>query len=180
MRVSRPQSSERRLKDMVGSGCFIERLILSGCLITDVGAVELASALKGHRSLKTLTLSDNKITDIAALAIADSLKVNEKLETLDLGLNSISDDGACALANWVAKSESVIRIMLHFNLLGVRTAEAFIDALSEQILRVDDGKMRMLNLLGIKDLSADVRKRFKEITEEYAETFSLKPFLLKI
>ena len=60
MRVLRPQSSERRLKNMVGSGCQIERLILSGCQITDVGAVELAYALKGHRSLKTLTLSDNK------------------------------------------------------------------------------------------------------------------------
>ena len=96
MRVLRPQSSDRRLKNMVGSGCQIERLVLSGCEITDVGAVELAYALKGHRSLKTLTLSDNKITDVATIAIADSLMVNEKLETLDLGYNLITDDGACA------------------------------------------------------------------------------------
>ena len=180
MRVLRPQSSERRLQNMVGSGCFIEHLILSGCLITDIGAVELASALKGHRSLKTLTLSDNKITDVAAIAIAESLKVNEMLQTLDLGFNLINDDGACALAEWVEKSESVLRIMLNFNNLSIRTAKAFMKAIEEQILRVDDGKMRMLNLLGIKNIPSDIKSKFKNITNEYAESFSLKPFLLKI
>jgi hypothetical protein len=180
MRVLRPQSSERRLQNMVGSGCYIERLILSGCLITDIGAVELASALKGHRSLKSLTLSDNKITDVAAIAIADSLKVNEMLQTLDLGFNLITDDGACALAEWVEKSESVQRIMLNFNNLSVRTAKTFIKALEIQILKVDEGKMRMLNLLGIKELPPDVRTNFKQITNEYVDTFNLKPFLLKI
>eukprot|EP00943_MAST-04B_sp_MAST-4B-sp1_P009742 g9742.t1 len=180
MRVLRPQSSERRLQNMVGSGCYIERLILSGCLITDIGAVELASALKGHRSLKTLTLSDNKITDVAAIAIADSLKVNETLQTLDLGFNLITDDGACALAEWVEKSESVLRIMLNFNNLSVRTAKAFIKALEIQILKVDEGKMRMLNLIGIKELPPDTRTQFKQVTNDYTDTFNLKPFLLKI
>ena len=53
-------------------------------------------------------------------------------------------------------------------------------AIEEQILRVDDGKMRMLNLLGIKNIPSDIKSKFKNITNEYAESLSLKPFLLKI
>ena len=70
--------------------------------------------------------------------------------------------------------------MLNFNNLSIRTAKAFMKAIEEQILRVDDGKMRMLNLLGIKNIPSDIKSKFKNITKEYAESFSLKPFLLKI
>ena len=180
MRVLRPQSSERRLKNMVGSGCQIERLILSGCQITDVGAVELAYALKGHRSLKTLTLSDNKVTDVATIAIADALMVNEKLETLDLGYNLITDDGACAIAGWVKKSESVERIMLNFNKLSVRSIEAFIDALEGQMAKLNTSKMRVLNLMGIKEIPESIKSKFHSTKLEFAEIFSLKPFLLSM
>ena len=37
-----------------------------------------------------------------------------------------------------------------------------------------------ISSLGIKNIPSDIKSKFKNITNEYAESFSLKPFLLKI
>ena len=117
---------------------------------------------------------------MATIAIADSLMINEKLETLDLGYNLITDDGACAIAGWVKKSEIVERIMLNYNKLSVRSVEAFIDALEGQIAMLNTSKMRMLNLMGIKEIPESIKSKFHSTKLELAETFSLKPFLLSM
>lgn len=183
MRVLRPQSSEKRLQDMVGSGCRLERLVLSGCKITDIGGIALAAALRGHCSLKTLTLSDNQLTSVTAVALAEHLKVNKTLETLDLGVNKIGDDGGIALATWVSRSPSAVRVMLNKNLIGEGTYKAFTKAFYVQIDISDTAQFRLLNLTCVPDLvsiSKEVQSDLQTAVTQYEDTFSLSNFVLNM
>jgi hypothetical protein len=183
MRVLRPQSSERRLQNMVGSGCKLERLVLGGCQITDIGGAELAKALRAHGSLKTLTLSDNKLTSITAIAIAENLKLNTKLETLDLGFNLIDDAGGVALAEWVGGSPSVVRVMLNKTQIGRDTYAAFTKAINQQIDEQDEGRFRMLMLNVVPDdvkIPMNFKDALVEAVREYEDIFDIKKFILNM
>merc|ERR1712078_588782 len=69
-------------------------------LVSDKGALELASALKHNRSMTLLNLRKQfpALTDKAAKGFAEMFETNKTLQQLRLRRNRISDAGAVALA----------------------------------------------------------------------------------
>ena len=65
---------------------------LSQGSIDDVGATQLADALRTNTSLRNLDLHYNEIDDEGAVQLADALCTNTSVQELDLNSNAVSEE----------------------------------------------------------------------------------------
>jgi Ran GTPase-activating protein (RanGAP) involved in mRNA processing and transport len=81
------------------------------------GAVKIARALEGHRTLKALNLWSNDLGEDVGQAFGRTLAQNSSLTCLVLSENSIGDVGACAIAD-ALKTNTTLR-SLSFGCNGI-------------------------------------------------------------
>ncbi|WP_342269845.1 leucine-rich repeat domain-containing protein [Rickettsia endosymbiont of Orchestes rusci] len=93
-------------------------LDLYGNNIDEVGAKELAAALKSNNSLTYLNLWNNNIGDVGAKFLAAALKSNNSLTYLDLNSNNIGKVGAKELAVALKSNNSLTYLYLGGNNIG--------------------------------------------------------------
>jgi Ran GTPase-activating protein (RanGAP) involved in mRNA processing and transport len=91
---------------MSNTGCV--EIDLSGCDITEKGAKIIAKALKegAYPSLRVLRLEENNIGN-GVEDIADALKGNKTLTTLSLAHNELGDENVKVLANALKHNTSL-------------------------------------------------------------------------
>jgi len=79
--------------------------------IGDAGAVALAEALKGNKTLKDLHLDSNRIGDKGAAALAAALAANDTLQFLNIEHNGLSK-GAVEQLRKAAKESKSLQIFV--------------------------------------------------------------------
>ena len=122
----------------------LEILNLSGCLLGDEGATEVAVSISNHPSLSSLDLSNNAIGNAGAIAIAKALDENGSIEELNLAENAIDIAGAIRIAVTL-EIHSLKSLILNSNPIGDAGVKALAKALeinpSLVILAIRDAKV---------------------------------------
>ncbi|XP_049318884.1 NLR family CARD domain-containing protein 3-like isoform X1 [Astyanax mexicanus] len=97
--------------------CYLEKLLLRSCSLTEESCAVLASALSSNSSkLKELDVGNNALQDSGVKALSAGLKNSHcKLEYLGLYYCSITEDGYAALASALKSNPSHLRT-LHLTL----------------------------------------------------------------
>ncbi|XP_023563904.1 NACHT, LRR and PYD domains-containing protein 14 [Octodon degus] len=155
--------------------CYLRRLSLESCGLTEVSCEDLSSALIRNKSLTHLCLADNSVGDrgikllsaalkhpectlqslvlrrchftpISSEYLSSSLLYNKSLIHLDLGSNDLQDDGLAVLCNVFQQSNSNLQDL---ELMGCVLTTACCPDLASAILNSPN----LLNLdLGYNDL----------------------------
>jgi len=104
---------------------------LGSCGIGASGAKEIAEFIQFSAVLKKIVLSGNLIEDEGAIALGESLKTNKSLEELELIKCSIGPEGAKGLADALASGSAVLTSLnLRGNAIRSEGAKALAAALS--------------------------------------------------
>ena len=90
----------------------LKELNLSGLLIGDVAAVQLANGLKENTSLVNLNLNHNNFTCLSIPKICDALALHSTLTHLDLGFNHLLNTGQ-AIASLIWQSPSLTSLNIN-------------------------------------------------------------------
>lgn len=97
--------------------------------IGEAGAQDLATALRGIRSLLSLNLELNKIEPAGAAAVLDSIRAKHPMEELDLMYCRVGDEGAEALGRLIQRV-GCTRIYLKDNGIHARGARSIVDSIT--------------------------------------------------
>jgi len=113
---------------------FLEQPMVSEVHLDNSGLsidsiVALASTVRIHSTLTTLTLRYANLDDLAVSTLCEALKVNKSVETLDLEGNSISPDGAKAIGLMLNTNKSLKHLILKENQIGDRGLQHIASAL---------------------------------------------------
>ena len=89
----------------------------------------IAYYIKQDNDLTHLNLYMNELCDLGAIDIASALKVNGAIEVLDIGGNNILDPGAGALAEAMKENKPLRILELGYNPIGAKGAQAIAETL---------------------------------------------------
>ena len=85
--------------------------------VGDIGASELARALKENQTLITLDMSRNKLSDDGACAIADMLMVNTSLKEVAIhGNHNVSSKSVDCFINCLRQNKTIQKLRLPYGL----------------------------------------------------------------
>ena len=121
---------QRFVRDGLAVSVF--RLYLDNKKLKNGGAKDLAGALRGNPTVRSVTLQWNGISDSGACALADALgRNNERLTQLDLSYNNIGCEGCEALARSLATGGTLLHLGLAGNLISNKGALALAQCLEQ-------------------------------------------------
>ena len=107
----------------------------TGNELEEEGAVAIAAALKGNKSLKSIILSENNLGSGGATLIAHALKYNKTLSGIDLSNNGIFEDGIKKIGELLLESESLTEIVLSGNFVGDEGAKVLAQVVGKNRIR---------------------------------------------
>jgi hypothetical protein len=84
-------------------------------MVTDVGAIRLASTLKRNPVLGRLIIGSNQIGPAGAVALADALTANTNLEEILMGFNQIGDEGMQAFLKAMEFNRGLLKVFFGQN-----------------------------------------------------------------
>eukprot|EP00511_Aplanochytrium_stocchinoi_P011954 CAMPEP_0204875770 /NCGR_PEP_ID=MMETSP1348-20121228/46820_1 /ASSEMBLY_ACC=CAM_ASM_000700 /TAXON_ID=215587 /ORGANISM="Aplanochytrium stocchinoi, Strain GSBS06" /LENGTH=757 /DNA_ID=CAMNT_0052032375 /DNA_START=59 /DNA_END=2329 /DNA_ORIENTATION=- len=164
------------------SSISLKVLNLEGNKLGDLGAENIANALKDNKSLVALCLAKNQISKVGAQHIADALQVNQTLQNLDLRSNHLTDFGCKHLAKALSMESnpntSLIILCLNSNDIGNPGAAYLADALklnkSLTSLSIHGGPDTVIESFGANKLVEGLALNFT-LTELNYKTLNLIP-----
>merc|ERR1712038_165616 len=101
-------------------------------MITDDKMQNIGEALRENCTLKKLILTGNMICDIGAIEIGNLLKINNVLEVLYLSYNNIGNSGAEHIAIGLENNSALKYLYLSYNNIEGTGIEAIVKAVSEK------------------------------------------------
>lgn len=135
----------------------IKDLRLSGCQVSNDGAIAIAEALIQDNHISNLELAYNVIQDKGAKALAEALKRNKSLTSLNLRQNRINQDGGKALANMLKTNKTLTVLCILDNLMDTDVVSAIAGRLSGSL---EDVKR------SARSQCLSIPKRFSYIADE--------------
>ncbi|XP_025230474.1 NACHT, LRR and PYD domains-containing protein 2 isoform X4 [Theropithecus gelada] len=140
--------------------CFLQRLSLENCRLTEANCKDLAAVLVVSRELTHLCLAKNSLKDTGVKFLCEGLSYPEcKLQALVLWNCDITSDGCCSLAKLLQEKSSLSCLDLGLNHIGVTGVKVLCEALSKPLCN-----LRCLWLWGY-DFNDELHKLLEEIEE---------------
>uniref|UniRef100_A0A2K6BVI3 NLR family pyrin domain containing 2 n=1 Tax=Macaca nemestrina TaxID=9545 RepID=A0A2K6BVI3_MACNE len=114
--------------------CFLQRLSLENCHLTEANCKDLAAVLVVSRELTHLCLAKNSLKDTGVKFLCEGLSYPEcKLQALVLWNCDITSDGCCSLAKLLQEKSSLSCLDLGLNHIGVTGVKVLCEALSKPL-----------------------------------------------
>ncbi|XP_025230476.1 NACHT, LRR and PYD domains-containing protein 2 isoform X6 [Theropithecus gelada] len=114
--------------------CFLQRLSLENCRLTEANCKDLAAVLVVSRELTHLCLAKNSLKDTGVKFLCEGLSYPEcKLQALVLWNCDITSDGCCSLAKLLQEKSSLSCLDLGLNHIGVTGVKVLCEALSKPL-----------------------------------------------
>ncbi|XP_026313356.1 NACHT, LRR and PYD domains-containing protein 2 [Piliocolobus tephrosceles] len=114
--------------------CFLQRLSLENCHLTEANCKDLAAVLVVSRELTHLCLAKNSLKDTGVKFLCEGLSYPEcKLQALVLWNCDITSDGCCSLAKLLQEKSSLSCLDLGLNHIGVTGMKVLCEALSKPL-----------------------------------------------
>uniref|UniRef100_A0A2K5LCG8 NLR family pyrin domain containing 2 n=1 Tax=Cercocebus atys TaxID=9531 RepID=A0A2K5LCG8_CERAT len=114
--------------------CFLQRLSLENCHLTEANCKDLAAVLVVSRELTHLCLAKNSLKDTGVKFLCEGLSYPEcKLQSLVLWNCDITSDGCCSLAKLLQEKSSLSCLDLGLNHIGVTGVKVLCEALSKPL-----------------------------------------------
>ncbi|PNI15091.1 NLRP2 isoform 10 [Pan troglodytes] len=114
--------------------CFLQRLSLENCHLTEANCKDLAAVLVVSRELTHLCLAKNPIGNTGVKFLCEGLRYPEcKLQTLVLWNCDITSDGCCDLAKLLQEKSSLSCLDLGLNHIGVKGMKFLCEALRKPL-----------------------------------------------
>uniref|UniRef100_A0A8C0VYM5 NACHT, LRR and PYD domains-containing protein 2 n=1 Tax=Castor canadensis TaxID=51338 RepID=A0A8C0VYM5_CASCN len=140
--------------------CFLQRLSLENCHLTEASCKEFSSALIINQRLTHLSLAKNELGDEGVKILCEGLHYPEcKLQSLVLWHCNITSDGCEHLSKLLRQESNLTHLDLGLNHVGVTGMRFLCEALKE----------RLCNLkclwLKIDETDPHIKKLLKEIKE---------------
>ena len=126
-------ASERVIINTTLSSCTnIKRMYFNHNNMTDEQLLPMVEAIRGHRSLGTLSLNYNRFGNVGCQALASLLQDPScNINTLDIHHNHINNEGAIAIANSLASNNKLMNLDITHNQMNdeYEVQEAFVKLL---------------------------------------------------
>jgi hypothetical protein len=119
------------LKEPIRLSIYLQTINFQNAGVGNNGAKELSDALRDNKSVQKLNLSGNLITEIGIGSIASMLAINSTLTNLDLSNNALSDESMRILSEQALKTNTSLnlkRLTLNQNTIGDKGIEFLVDA----------------------------------------------------
>lgn len=109
-------------------------------MVSDKTAAGVAGVLRApHPTLSTVNFKMNRITDVGALELAGALKRNKVIRVLNLRRQhpGLTDKSAHAFADALDANDSLVRLLLRRNHIGNQGCTALADAVARRFARLE-------------------------------------------